>query len=57
MKLSGLVLSKKRIVAGVVFTTYVGSILRKTLICREQGVEHQYNFELFWSWREFFDET
>lgn len=53
MKLLGLALSKKRVIARILLFLYIGFIISITLLCREPGAKHQYNFELFWPWRKF----
>ena len=57
MKLLGLVLSKRKKIAGLVLIAYVVFVLWKTLLCREPGPEYQLKLEPFWSWRKLFDEN
>lgn len=56
MKSLGLVLSKKRVIAGILLILYIGFIIYTTLLCREPRDYWEYNFQLFWSYQRFFDD-
>lgn len=56
MKLLRLVLSKKRVIAGILLILYIGFIIYTTLLCREPKDYREYNFQLFWSYQRFFDD-
>lgn len=57
MKLLGLVLSKKRVIAAILLILYIGFIIYTTLLCREPRDYREYNFQLFWSYQRFFDDV
>ena len=46
-----------RIEALILLCIYTGIIIYITLLSREPTANRQYNFQLFWSYLEFFDET
>ena len=46
-----------RIGAFILLCIYTGIIIYITLLSREPTAERQYNFQLFWSYLESFDET
>lgn len=52
----GLVLNKKRVIAGILLILYIGFIIYTTLLCREPRDYREYNLQLFWSYQRFFDD-
>lgn len=49
--------SRKRTVAWVLLVLYIGFIIYTTLLCREPKDNREYNFQLFWSYKRFFDDV
>lgn len=49
-------MSKKRVIAGILLILYIVFIIYTTLLCREPSDYRQYNFQLFWSYQRFFDD-